>query len=233
MAEPLHSALNITLPEARRFLLDLIDEYTELFAGSKVFHIGGDEFIDFNHFERFPVMEAYAKEHLGPECGGVDVYIDFLNQVIAHVRAKGFQVRVWNDGLFRPGLEQHIELDRDVQIAYWTNWDKGMAPLKTFLDKGYRVVNYDWRYLYYILLIRSDYTDPDPERLLGEWTPDHFPESPVVGPQSCPPEQAEQVLGCCYSIWSDWPDLQEEEEVHARSKDSIRAFAIRCWQKKA
>lgn len=233
MAEPLHSALNITLPEARRFLLDLIDEYAELFAGSKVFHIGGDEFIDFNHFERFPVMEAYAKEHLGPECGGVDVYIDFLNQVIAHVRAKGFQVRVWNDGLFRPGLEQHIELDRDVQIAYWTNWDKGMAPLKTFLDKGYRVVNYDWRYLYYILLIRSDYTDPDPERLLGEWTPDHFPESPVVGPQSCPPEQAEQVLGCCYSIWSDWPDLQEEEEVHARSKDSIRAFAIRCWQKKA
>ncbi len=231
MAEPLFSALNITLPEARRFLLDLIDEYAELFAGSKVFHIGGDEFIDFNHFEHFPVMEAYAKEHLGPECGGVDVYIDFLNQVIAHVRARGFQVRIWNDGLFRPELEHHVELDREVQIAYWTNWDRGMAPLKTFLDKGYQVVNYDWRYLYYILLIREDYTDPDPEKLLREWTPEHFPESPVVGPQSCPPEQAGQVLGCCYSIWSDWPDLQEEEEVHARSRDSIRAFAIRCWRK--
>ena len=50
MTEPLYSALDITNPEARAFLLELVDEYAELFAGSKVFHIGGDEFIDFNHF---------------------------------------------------------------------------------------------------------------------------------------------------------------------------------------
>lgn len=228
--EPLHSALDITNPEAKRFLLDLIDEYAELFAGSEVFHIGGDEFIDFRHFEEFPALEAYAKEHLGTECGGVDAYIDFLNQMIAHVRAKGFRVRVWNDGLYRADLEQRVELDRDVEIAYWTNWDGGMASLRTFLDKGYQVANYDWRYLYYILLIREDYTDPDPEKLMNQWTPKHFPDSPVCGAQSCPPEQEKQILGCCYSIWSDWPDLQSEEEVHRRSKDSMRAFAVRCWR---
>lgn len=228
--EPLHSALNITNPEAKRFLLDLIDEYAELFAGSGVFHIGGDEFIDFRRFEDFPVLEAYAREHLGPEYGGVDTYVDFLNQIIAYVRNKGFRVRVWNDGLYRADLEQRLELDGDVEIAYWTNWDRGMAPLRTFLDKGYRVANYDWRYLYYILLIRKDYTDPDPETLMNQWTPKHFPDSPVCGPQSCPARQEDQVLGCCYSIWSDWPDLQSEEEVRQRSKDSMRAFALRCWR---
>lgn len=229
MAEPLYSALDITNPDARAFLLELVDEYAELFAGSKVFHIGGDEFIDFNHFERFPEMEACAKERLGPDCGGVDLYVDFLNQVIAHVRAKGFLVRVWNDGLFRPDLAEHVELDRNVQIAFWSNWDKGMAPLQAFLDRGYQVVNYHSEYLYYILLIRKDYTDPDPDKILNQWNPGVFPTHPLSGPQTLDP-RSEQMLGCCYSIWSDWPDLEDEDEVDRRSRDSIRAFGIRCWQ---
>ena len=229
MAEPLHSALNIALPEARRFLLELIDEYGALFAGSKTFHIGGDEFIDFNHFERFPVLVDYAREHLGPQYGGVDAYVDFLNEVIAHVRSLGFQVRVWNDGLYRPDAGQRVELDRDVQIAFWSNWDKGMAPLKAFLDRGYQVVNYHSDYLYYILLVREHYSDPDPEKILHEWSPGMFPTHPLCGPQMLPPEASEQMLGCCYSIWSDWPDIQSEEEVAARSRDSMRAFAMRCW----
>ena len=226
MAEPLYSALDITNPDARAFLLELVDEYAELFAGSKVFHIGGDEFIDFNHFERFPEMDACARERLGPDCGGVDLYVDFLNQVIAHVRAKGFQVRVWNDGLFRPDQAEHVELDRNVQIAFWSNWDKGMAPLKAFLDRGYQVVNYHSEYLYFILLIRKDYSDPDPDKILTQWHPGMFPTHPVSGPQTLDPK-SEQMLGCCYSIWSDWPDLEDEEEVDRRSRDSIRAFGIR------
>lgn len=229
MAEPLYSALDITNPDARAFLLELVDEYAELFAGSKVFQIGGDEFIDFNHFERFPEMDACARERLGPDCGGVDLYVDFLNQVIAHVRAKGFQVRVWNDGLFRPDQAEHVELDRNVQIAFWSNWDKGMAPLKAFLDRGYQVVNYHSEYLYFILLIRKDYSDPDPDKILTQWHPGMFPTHPVSGPQTLDPK-SEQMLGCCYSIWSDWPDLEDEEEVDRRSRDSIRAFGIRCWQ---
>ena len=229
MTEPLYSALDITNPEARAFLLELVDEYAELFAGSKVFHIGGDEFIDFNHFELFPEMEACAKERLGPGCGGVDLYVEFLNEVIAHVRAKGFQVRVWNDGLFRPDQAEHVELDRNVQIGFWSNWDKGMAPLQAFLDRGYQVVNYHSEYLYFILLIRQDYKDPDPDRIMKEWAPRVFPTHPLTGPQTLDPA-SRQMLGCCYSIWSDWPDLEDEEEVDRRSRDSIRAFALRCWQ---
>ena len=227
--EPLWSALDVTKADARAFLLELIDEYAELFAGSKVFHIGGDEFIDFNHFELFPAMTNYAKEHLGPEYGGVDVYVDFLNQVIAHVRAKGFQARVWNDGLLRPDLTERVQLDKDVQIAFWSNWDKGMAPLQTFLDRGYQVVNYHSEYLYYILLIRKDYKDPSPERILTEWNPSIFPTHPVQGPQVITEETKGQFLGSCYSIWSDWPDLQTEAEVMDRCRDSLRAFGVRCW----
>lgn len=228
MAEPLYSALDITKPEARAFLLELVDEYAELFAGSKVFHIGGDEFMDFNHFELFPEMDACAKASLGPDCGGVDLYVDFLNQVIAHVHEKGMQARVWNDGLFRPGLAEKVELDRDVQIAFWSNWDKGMAPLRAFLDRGYSVVNYHSDYLYYILLRREGYRDPDPEKLLHQWTPAIFPTHPVYGEQVM--ETSGQFMGSCYSIWSDWPDIQTEEEVAAGIKESLRAFGVRCWQ---
>ena len=41
-----------------------------------------------------------------------------------------------------------------------------------------------------------------------------------------------QFLGSCYSIRSDWPDIQTEEEVARRSRDSIRAFGARCWSRK-
>ena len=229
MAEPLYSAADITNPEARAFILELIDEYAELFSDSTVFHIGGDEFIDFNHFELFPEMDAYAKENLGPECSGVDTYLDFLNQVIRHVRAKGFQVRVWNDGLFRLNLEEHIPLERGIQIAYWSCWDRAMAPLQAFLDRGYEVLNYNGDYLYYILLQRKDYTDPSAEKIMTEWKPSIFPTHPVIGEQIISEKDSKQFLGCCYSIWSDWPDFQDEAEVISRCRDSLRAFAARCW----
>ena len=229
MTEPLYSAVDITNPEARAFVLELIDEYAELFSTSSVFHIGGDEFIDFNHFERFPQLEAYAKEHLGPECGGIDTYLDFLNQIIRHVRAKGFQVRIWNDGLFRLNVDEHISLDRDVQIAYWTSWDREMAPVQAFLERGYQVLNYNADYLYYILLKREGYADPSAEKIMTEWAPTKFPHHHIEGKQELTEKDSKQFLGCCYSIWCDWPDIQNEAQVIAGCRDSMRAFAARCW----
>lgn len=229
----LHTALNITDPDAKQFMLDLLDEYMDLFAGSKMFHMGGDEFIDFRDLSPYPVMDAWAKEHLGPEYTGIDTYIQYLNEVAAHIRARGFQVRVWNDGLYRSDVEQRLELDRDVQIAYWTSWDHGMASLQTFLDRGYQVVNYHADLLYYILLIRNDYTDPSPEKILAEWDPSRFPNNlpgnAIHGPQTVPPEQSDRLLGGCFSIWSDWPDLQDEDEVKQRSWGALNAMALRCW----
>lgn len=225
----LHSALDITNADARRFLLDLVDEYAELFAGAPVFHIGGDEFIDFRQFDRYPVMEEYAKAHIGPQCGGADAYVDFLNQVAAHVRAKGFQVRVWNDGLLRLDVGGHVPLDPEVQIAYWSSWDKGMAPLRDFLDRGYRVINYNARSLYYILYLADHSRDPDPEKILRQWSPALFPTHPVYGPQALSEGELDRLAGCCYSIWCDWPDIQTPEEVRRYSRDSLAAFARRCW----
>lgn len=225
----LHSALDITNADARQFLLDLVDEYAELFAGAPVFHIGGDEFIDFRQFDRYPVMEEYAKAHIGPQCGGADVYIDFLNQVAAHVREKGFQVRVWNDGLLRLDVPEHTPLDPQVQIAYWSSWDKGMAPVKAFLDRGYRVINYHARYLYYILYLPDHSRDPVPEKIQQEWSPAVFPNHPELGGQVLSEGELDRLEGCCYSIWCDWPDTQSQEEVRRYSKDSLAAFARRCW----
>lgn len=228
----LHSALDITDAGAVGFFLDLLYEYMDLFAGSKVFHVGGDEFIDFRDFSPYLVMDAWAKEHLGPAYTGVDAYVHYLNDIIARVQARGFRVRVWNDGLYRADAGQRLELDRDVQIAYWSRWDENMAPLSAFLDRGHQVVNYHSGYLYYILLEEDWYADPEGERLLTRWAPDLFPGSDSRGGgrgQRLPEDRQALLLGSCFSIWSDWPDLQREEEVDARSRDALRAFGMRCW----
>ena len=228
----LHSALDITNAGAVGFFLDLLDEYMDLFAASKAFHIGGDEFIDFRDFSPYPVMDNWAKEHLGPDYTGVDTYVHYLNETAARVRARGFQVRVWNDGLYRADVTQRLELDRDVQIAYWSRWDGNMAPLSSFLDRGHQVVNYHSGYLYYILLTDKWYTDPDRERILSQWAPDLFPDSDSRGGgqgQRLPEERRDLLLGSCFSIWSDWPHFQQEREIDARSRDALRAMGMRCW----
>lgn len=228
----LHSALDITNPDAVGFFRDLLDEYMDLFSGSKVFHIGGDEFIDFRDFSPYPVMDAWAKERLGPEYTGVDTYVHYLNEITARVRAEDFQVRVWNDGLYRTDVNQRLELDRDVQIAYWSRWDGNMASLSAFLDRGHRVVNYHSGYLYYILLTEEWYTDPDGTRILSRWAPDLFPDSDSRGGgqgQRLPENRRDLLLGCAFSVWSDWPHLQKEEEVEMRSRDAMRAMGMRCW----
>ena len=80
-----------------------------------------------------------------------------------------------------------MELDRNVQIAFWSNWDKGMAPLKAFLDRGYQVVNYHSEYLYFILLIRKDYSDPDPDKILTHIEEIHVEiHAAAVGAQALP-----------------------------------------------
>ena len=66
-----------------------------------------------------------------------------------------------------------------MQIAFWSNWDKGMAPVRTFLERGYQVVNYHAACLYYILLIRKGYTDPSPEKIMNEWGSTVFLTHPV------------------------------------------------------
>lgn len=173
---PAPGALDITNPAARRFVLDLIDEYAELFAGSRYFHIGGDEFINFAEFDKYPQLAEYARNVLNISGGtGVDTYIDYLNEVAEHLESKGWTVRAWNDGLYRADQTQRVTPKSSIQITYWTKWHPMMAPVEDILAKGHQVINYNDGYLYYVLGENAGYKYPTGEKIRTSWHPGLFP----------------------------------------------------------
>lgn len=223
-------ALDITNGAARKFVLDLIDEYAELFAGSSHFHIGGDEFIDFGQFDKYPQLAEYARNVLKISGGtGVDTYIDYLNGIAKHLEARGWTVRAWNDGLYRADQTQKVAPKSSIQITYWTKWHEQMAPVETFLSKGHRVLNYNDAYFYYVLGENAGYTYPTGEKISSDWHPGLFPQRSGGVKQEYAAPYPPELIGCSFSIWSDKPDAQSEAEVADGIREPLRAMAERSW----
>ncbi|OWA34937.1 hypothetical protein B9G55_14440 [Saccharibacillus sp. O16] len=228
--KPARGALDITNPEAVAFVMELIDEYAELFAGSAYFHIGGDEFIDFSHFADYPQLGQYARDTLGIEGGSeVDAYVAYLNTVAQRLESQGFVARVWNDGLYREGLEQKVALKTSVQITYWTKWDPKMATVQTFIDKGHKLVNFNDAYFYYVLGEHAGYRYPTGEKIYADWHPGRLPRIAEDEPQEWSAPYPSWLLGCTFSVWSDKPDAQGVEEVAAGIREPLRAMAELAW----
>ncbi|ALS36243.1 hexosaminidase [Enterococcus rotai] len=190
------SALDITNEEAVAFALSLYDEYMTLFADSRYFHIGADEFIDFDQMEQYPALAD----------SGITRVETYVNTVATFVKARGFIPRVWNDAFFRNS--QTSSLTKDVEITYWTKWQKEMAPLQTFLDEGYSVVNFNDNYLYYVLGENAGYTYPTAAKIKQQWQPNLFSSEQLV-----PLENQKQVKGAALAVWCDKPRAQTEKEV--------------------
>ncbi|OWR30417.1 hypothetical protein CDO73_10900 [Saccharibacillus sp. O23] len=228
--EPARGALDITNPEAAAFVMDLIDEYAELFEDSEYFHIGGDEFIDFSRFADYPQLGRYAREELGIEGGTeVDAYVAYLNEVARRLEARGFVARVWNDGLYRDGAEQKVELKTSMQIAYWTKWDRKMAAAQTFADKGHKLVNFNDAYFYYVLGEHAGYVYPTGEKIYESWHPGLLPRIAEGEPQEWTQPYPPALIGCSFSVWSDKPEAQTVEEVAAGIREPLRAMAELAW----
>ncbi len=223
-------ALDITNSDAKAYVLDLLDEYAALFKDSKYFNIGGDEFIDFNHFERFPQLQNYARNVLGIANGtGIDTFIDYTNQVAEHMEKKGFIVRVWNDGYFRYDQTEHVQLKKSIQIDYWTKWDSNMAPVQKFIDEGFKLVNFNDAYFYYVLGENAGYKYPTGSKIYDGWHPGLFPNiSSSVKQEYMPPYPA-AILGASFAIWSDTPSAQTQDQVSAGVYEPLRAMAEKSW----
>ncbi|THF77755.1 beta-N-acetylhexosaminidase [Cohnella fermenti] len=223
-------ALDISNPEARAFIVDLIGEYANLFEDSTSFHIGGDEFIDFDTFESYPQLAAYARQELGIADGdGIDTYIDYLNEIAELLESRGFVVRAWNDGLYRANQVQRVHLKPSIQIAYWTRWHVNMATVQTILDKGHDVLNYNDGYFYYVLGENAGYKYPSAESIYEQWHPGLFsrPGDALKQELDCP--YPRQLKGCSFAIWSDTPSAQTEAEVSLGIREPLLAMAELSW----
>ncbi|WP_322922912.1 family 20 glycosylhydrolase [Paenibacillus campi] len=223
-------ALDITNADAKKYIFDLLDEYAVLFKGSKYFNIGGDEFIDFSQFAKFPELQNYARNVLGiPNGTGIDTFIDYTNQVAEHMEKKGFIARVWNDGYFRSDQTEHVQLKKSIQIDYWTKWDAPMAPVQKFIDEGFKVVNFNDAYFYYVLGQNAGYKYPTGSNIYNNWHPGLFPSISSSIKQEYNPPYPDAILGASFAIWSDTPEAQSQEQVSAGIYEPLRAMAEKSW----
>lgn len=201
------TALDISNPEAVAFILSIYREFAELFSSSRYFHIGADEFVDFDEMEAYPEIRAYAKEVYGEAAEGIDAFVGYVNRIIEEINGLGFIPQVWNDGFFRLNRAEVVELSKEVEISYWTKWNKNMAPVEIFIDKGYTVTNFNDNYFYYVLGENAGYTYPTYEKVAESWTPDMWPQEQVVAVDPV------QLPGVAVAVWCDRPDAQTQEEV--------------------
>lgn len=223
------SALDINNDEARQFVKNIIKEYSKLFSKSRYFHIGGDEFIDFNEFYMYPSLAEFGQKHLkkhlitNVKANGLDGYTAYINEIADYTKTLGFIPRIWNDGAYRKNMTSHIELDKDIQICYWSRWDKNMATTQTFIDKGHKLINVS-EMMYYVLEHNSDFDAIyDLEEIHEHWNAGTF-----EGNQNYKLPH-NQILGSCYAIWCDYPNAQTEQEVFDGIFYPLSAMAEKSW----
>ncbi|WP_265459027.1 family 20 glycosylhydrolase [Enterococcus sp. HY326] len=217
--EPDIWALDITNEVAIAFAFTIYQEYLSLFSKSRYFHIGADEFIDFSQVDLYPQLAETAKARYGEEASGLEIYVDYVNRLAALIKEHGKTARIWNDGFYRLDRHSLIELTDDVEVTYWTLWHQGMAPLETWLKKGYQVLNFNDNYFYFVFGEAANYTYPTAEKIQTNWQIETFASDQVIDESD-----KKQVLGTYFSIWADIPSALSCDEVLAKVEPILAAM---------
>jgi hypothetical protein len=121
-----HYTINPLDEESLSLVTSMIDEYLPLFT-SKYFNICCDETFDLGKGKN----AAYAAEH-----GSGRLYVDFLNKIIAHVKANGKTPMFWGDIVVH-----HPELIKEIPgDTIYLNWgytaDVTEETTATFANAG-------------------------------------------------------------------------------------------------
>ena len=85
--------LDLMSPNAKIFVMNIMDEYTDFFKGCKYFHAGFDEYT------------------FRPE-----LKIAFANEINDYLTEKGFVMRMWSDAITKDNIE---DLSNKIEITYW------------------------------------------------------------------------------------------------------------------
>jgi len=212
-------ALDITNQEARNFIKKIYAEYASLFKDSKYFHIGADEFIEFDKINQYPQLVEYAKKHYGAQATGIEVYVEYTNEIAEFIQQLGFIPRVWNDGFYRKNRQCTIKLNQEIQVCYWTKWDPNMAEPEAFIENGHQLINFCDNYFYYVVGENAGYTYPTAKKIQNEWQINLFPHGKKLSPKAMT-----SVIGTSFAIWCDKPKAQSEDEILSGIKDPLKAM---------
>lgn len=179
--------LKLSDKKALLFSKEIYREYAKLFSDCTYFHIGCDE-----------VFHSSSESLLS-----------FIEQTVSFLRKKGFKVRLWNDGL---GKMQLAKLDKNLEITYWSfdgdvedakekkKRRKERASLPALQKAGFKVLNYNSYYLYYVPSKENsvkedlDYMISD---LKKNWVPQKWDGT------SSTLSSNKNLLGACISVWNE------------------------------
>lgn len=241
------SGLDVTNPEAIKYIYSLYDEYMELFKGCTDFHIGGDEYME---FDRAPfttqykeVLDNYARENIDPNATWKDVIAKYINDLAEHVHKKGFTPRIWNDGIYYGENswgqnKQMIEMHKYIGIDFWSqmSWNHSIAKLQTFLDKGHDTIyNVNASFFYYVLRPsmpndgrkQHSFDNLNSDKLIfDEWTPGKFQANTIA-------DDNPAIKGASLAIWCDKADVCDEDTITEDIANEMRALATKAWNTKS
>lgn len=237
------SGLDVTNPEAIAYIRSLYDEYMDLFEGCTDFHIGGDEYMEFDRppftTEYKSVLNSYAVEKYGQGYIWKDVIAGYINDLAEYVHDRGFTPRIWNDGVYygESSYEgaQKIKMHDYIGIDFWSqmSWNSSIANLQTFINKGHDTIyNINATFFYYVL--RNDKPTDGREqhsfdnlnadrKIYNEWTPGKFQGNPAVD------DNSDFIKGASMGIWCDNPNLCSEDVITEDIADELRALASKSW----
>ena len=241
------SGLDVTNPEAIKYIYSLYDEYMELFKGCTDFHIGGDEYME---FDRAPfttqyksVLDNYARENIDPNATWKDVIAKYINDLAEHVHEKGFTPRIWNDGIYYGENswgqnKQMIEMHKYIGIDFWSqmSWNGSIARLQTFLDKGHDTIyNVNASFFYYVLRPsmpndgrkQHSFDNLNSDKLIfDQWTPGKFQANTIA-------DDNPAIKGASLAIWCDKADVCDEDTITEDIANEMRALASKAWNTKS
>lgn len=190
--------LDFTKPAARAFARDLILEYMKLFGG-RWWHAGADEFT------------------------GPGDFIGFVNWIDRLVRAHGRTLRIWHDGLTRPGLR------RDVVVEWWAE-HAGPSP-RQLLAAGHRILNAGWWPTYYDVGPLGQ-VRPSMKAAYESWQPNTFGGLAINTPLPPNPLQrvpSRHVLGSELHVWNDDPSAETVSQTARGIRPGLRVIAQKTW----
>ena len=237
------SGLDVTNPKAIKYIYSLYDEYMELFKGCTDFHIGGDEYME---FDRAPfttqykeVLDNYARENIDPNATWKDVIAKYINDLAEHVHEKGFTPRIWNDGIYYGENswgqnKQMIEMHKYIGIDFWSqmSWNYSIAKLQTFLDKGHDTIyNVNASFFYYVLRPsmpndgrkQHSFDNLNSDKLIfDQWTPGKFQANTIA-------DDNPSIKGASLAIWCDKADVCDEDTITEDIANEMRALATKAW----
>lgn len=241
------SGLDITNPEAVEYIRSLYSEYMDLFEGCTDFHIGGDEYME---FDRNPfrsdyksVLDTYAQKNINPSATWKDTVANYINELAAFVHERGFKPRVWNDGLYygensSSEKPQMIVMHDYIAVDFWSQmtWNRDIANLDTIVKKGFtEIYNINASFFYYVLRNDKptdgreqhsfDYIDQE-RRIFEEWTPGKFQSNTVSDDSSF-------IKGASLAVWCDNAKIADEDMITSDIADELRSLATKSWNTKS